>query len=174
MIFKTPHFLLVLFVSMFSRYFPFFPSRPVQSLPHLHQPQIVHLPLQESQRCSLYHPTRLTRVHSQSDQERDFSSQSEFETFERWKKALEAFKGQESQICKYRLEELRKKYQKTKTQKDLYIAFITSQIGKHTEKANGLERHHILPQFEGGREESSNLVLLTVEDHLLAHFIRYL
>ena len=33
--------------------------------------------------------------------------------------------------------------------------------------------HHIVPKYEGGTDDPSNLVHLTVEDHAIAHLVRY-
>jgi len=35
------------------------------------------------------------------------------------------------------------------------------------------EMHHVVPKFQGGSNDSSNLVLLTFEDHAVAHYIRW-
>jgi len=37
----------------------------------------------------------------------------------------------------------------------------------------GIEKHHILPKHAGGGNEASNLVLVTVEEHIIAHWVRY-
>ena len=36
-----------------------------------------------------------------------------------------------------------------------------------------LHWHHIVPKYEGGSDDPSNLVQLTVEDHAIAHFVRW-
>jgi len=36
-----------------------------------------------------------------------------------------------------------------------------------------VEKHHIIPKFDGGSDDSSNLVMLTFNDHTLAHYIRW-
>ena len=36
------------------------------------------------------------------------------------------------------------------------------------------EVHHITPRFEGGLDEPDNLVRLTYDDHVIAHFIRWI
>ena len=33
--------------------------------------------------------------------------------------------------------------------------------------------HHILPKYAGGTDDPSNLVRLTIEDHAIAHMVRY-
>jgi hypothetical protein len=37
---------------------------------------------------------------------------------------------------------------------------------------NYYERHHIVPKSESGSDEESNLVLLTLYEHILAHYLR--
>lgn len=36
------------------------------------------------------------------------------------------------------------------------------------------ENHHIIPRFEGGSDEPSNLIKLTYNDHVIAHYIRWI
>ena len=36
-----------------------------------------------------------------------------------------------------------------------------------------LHWHHIIPKYAGGTDDPSNLVQLTVEDHAIAHLVRY-
>lgn len=36
-----------------------------------------------------------------------------------------------------------------------------------------VEKHHIIPRHAGGSDDSSNLVFLTYEDHVIAHYIRW-
>ena len=33
----------------------------------------------------------------------------------------------------------------------------------------GIEKHHILPRFDSGTDESSNLVLVSLKEHVIAH-----
>lgn len=37
----------------------------------------------------------------------------------------------------------------------------------------GLHRHHVIPLFDGGADEASNMVYLTKEEHIAAHQERY-
>jgi hypothetical protein len=37
-----------------------------------------------------------------------------------------------------------------------------------------VETHHIIPRFEGGSNDPSNLVVLTYNDHAIAHYIRWI
>ena len=37
----------------------------------------------------------------------------------------------------------------------------------------GEHQHHIIPRYAGGTDDPSNLVRLTIEDHAIAHMIRY-
>lgn len=61
---------------------------------------------------------------------------------------------------------------------DPYIEFI-EEARQRTEEALKLdpnfycEEHHITPKFEGGSDEPSNLVLLSYNDHVIAHYIRW-
>jgi len=34
-------------------------------------------------------------------------------------------------------------------------------------------KHHIIPKYAGGSDDPSNIVELTVEDHAIAHLVRY-
>ena len=37
----------------------------------------------------------------------------------------------------------------------------------------GIEKHHILPSFDGGSDRPENMVLLTVKEHVIAHWLRW-
>jgi hypothetical protein len=37
----------------------------------------------------------------------------------------------------------------------------------------GVESHHIIPRHEGGSDETENLVLLLIKDHVIAHWLRW-
>jgi hypothetical protein len=37
----------------------------------------------------------------------------------------------------------------------------------------GVEKHHIIPRFEGGTDAPENIVLLTVKEHVIAHWLRW-
>nr|ALO20952.1 putative HNH homing endonuclease [Microglena monadina] len=62
---------------------------------------------------------------------------------------------------------------------DVYLEFI-NQASQRAEKLLNenpniyLETHHIIPRFEGGTNDSKNLVRLTFNDHTTAHFIRWI
>jgi len=38
----------------------------------------------------------------------------------------------------------------------------------------GLENHHIIPKFDGGTNDPSNMILLTVKEHVIAHWLRWM
>lgn len=72
------------------------------------------------------------------------------------------------------LENYRARYLAQKSSDNLYTYFLNSKRVEVSEIAPSLEKHHIQPRFEGGGDEPENLILLTPEDHMLAHFLRYL
>ena len=37
----------------------------------------------------------------------------------------------------------------------------------------GIEKHHILPRFDGGTDDPSNLVLVSIKEHVIAHWLRW-
>lgn len=37
----------------------------------------------------------------------------------------------------------------------------------------GIEKHHIVPRFDGGLDVPENIVLLTVKEHVIAHWLRW-
>jgi hypothetical protein len=37
----------------------------------------------------------------------------------------------------------------------------------------GLEKHHIIPRFDGGTNDLSNLVLVSIKEHVIAHWLRW-
>ena len=61
---------------------------------------------------------------------------------------------------------------------DPYLEFI-EEARQRTEEALKLdpnlycEKHHIIPKFEGGNDDPSNLVFLSYNDHVIAHYIRW-
>ena len=62
---------------------------------------------------------------------------------------------------------------------DIYQQFIDSfkeiKSGKQKYDASTfLEKHHILPLHAGGDNSSKNLISLSIKDHALAHFYRFL
>lgn len=60
---------------------------------------------------------------------------------------------------------------------DLYIALKkTEESEKQDSLGNplpGVEKHHIIPKFDGGNNNTENLVLLTVKEHVIAHWLRW-
>jgi hypothetical protein len=68
----------------------------------------------------------------------------------------------------------RDKYLLENHNSDLYKYFLESVQGKASASTEYMEKHHILPRFEGGGDEEDNLVLLSPEEHVFAHFLRYL
>jgi hypothetical protein len=36
-----------------------------------------------------------------------------------------------------------------------------------------IEKHHILPRFDGGTDDPSNLVLVSIKEHVIAHWLRW-
>lgn len=56
-----------------------------------------------------------------------------------------------------------------------YIKFCVCKNKTRKDSSNfGLERHHIIPRFAGGTNNSENIVLLTPRQHILVHLLRYL
>jgi hypothetical protein len=40
-------------------------------------------------------------------------------------------------------------------------------------KLPGIEKHHIIPKFDGGSNAIENIVLLTIKEHVIAHWLRW-
>jgi len=57
---------------------------------------------------------------------------------------------------------------------DIYQQFIDSLKIKKYVIGTFLEKHHILPLHAGGDNSSGNLISLSIKDHALAHFYRFL
>lgn len=57
---------------------------------------------------------------------------------------------------------------------DIYQQFIDSLKRKKYVIGTFLEKHHILPLHAGGDNSSGNLISLSIKDHALAHFYRFL
>ena len=58
----------------------------------------------------------------------------------------------------------------------IYCSLILKALRRQTmpNKANLVfETHHILPKSMGGQDDASNLVRLTIKEHLLAHLLLY-
>jgi hypothetical protein len=60
---------------------------------------------------------------------------------------------------------------------DIYIKECKLNEGEKVDskgqRLEGVEKHHIIPRFAGGTDVSENLVLLTVKEHVIAHWIRW-
>lgn len=60
---------------------------------------------------------------------------------------------------------------------DTYIQEIKqdehSKVDSSKARLPGIERHHIIPRFDGGMDDTSNLVLVTVKEHVIAHWLRW-
>ncbi len=73
-------------------------------------------------------------------------------------------------------DELRTKYNKNSS---IYLQFIdeAKERAKKLLLSNEntyVEEHHITPKHAGGSDDKANLVNLTYEDHILAHYIRWI
>jgi hypothetical protein len=53
----------------------------------------------------------------------------------------------------------------------LYERFIESRREKESSLTGYVEKHHVLPRSLGGRDEPSNIIRLTAEDHFFAHLL---
>jgi hypothetical protein len=56
---------------------------------------------------------------------------------------------------------------------DTYIKLIQDKRNNSQGIESRMEKHHILPRFEGGDNSNQNIILLTVKEHVIAHWIRY-
>ena len=56
----------------------------------------------------------------------------------------------------------------------MYHEFIQHCLRKKYPTDTYLEKHHIIPKFLNGSDNKENLVHLSFEDHIKAHFLRYL
>jgi hypothetical protein len=61
---------------------------------------------------------------------------------------------------------------------DPYLSFIEEARQRTEERLKSepnayCELHHITPRFEGGTDDPSNLVYLSYNDHVIAHYIRF-
>lgn len=73
-------------------------------------------------------------------------------------------------------EEIRVKYNKNP---NIYISFINEAKERaekilSIDKNTYVEKHHIIPKHAGGSDDQTNLVFLIYEDHILAHYIRWI
>lgn len=53
----------------------------------------------------------------------------------------------------------------------IYSEFIADRLTKEPVKPAYFEKHHILPKSLGGGDEKSNIIRLTMEDHIHAHIL---
>jgi hypothetical protein len=53
---------------------------------------------------------------------------------------------------------------------DTYISELRQRKLESTEKT---EKHHIIPLFDGGKDDSENLIVLTIKEHVTAHWLRW-
>lgn len=58
---------------------------------------------------------------------------------------------------------------------DTYIYLIRKERKNRQQNTinQRMEKHHIIPRFDGGNNSFENIILLTVKEHLIAHWIRY-
>lgn len=56
---------------------------------------------------------------------------------------------------------------------DAYIKLMQEKRNNSQGIESRMEKHHILPRFEGGDNSNQNRILLTVKEHVIAHWIRY-
>nr|ALO63172.1 putative HNH homing endonuclease [Chloromonas perforata] len=61
-----------------------------------------------------------------------------------------------------------------------YDTYISSKKTEQVDKVDnlgkrkpGIERHHITPKFDGGLDSKENIILLTVKEHVIAHWLRW-
>lgn len=54
-----------------------------------------------------------------------------------------------------------------------YEAFIEELASMEPSKDKVLEKHHIIPRHAGGSNENSNIIRLTISQHILAHWLRW-
>lgn len=161
--FYTPVVLFI--VSMFCRCFPFNSSRPVQ-------------PPTYSAASVAYRIDVVRAQHnigaSSSNQSGDSrTSNSNLQFVEIWRQKLQNH-GKNLVLTKSTLVTYRDQYLVENHNSDLYQCFIESMKIRSSEIPEYVEKHHIQPRFEGGGNEEENLILLSPEEHVFAHFLRYL
>lgn len=72
------------------------------------------------------------------------------------------------------LRDLQKSLQSTYSQfKDPYELFIFQCKKKQYPPNTIIETHHIIPKHAGGTDEASNLIKLSLKDHITAHWLRW-
>ena len=55
-----------------------------------------------------------------------------------------------------------------------YEEFLDKAKGTRHDKESRLEKHHIKPRHENGGDEESNILFVSIEDHIAIHVYRYL
>lgn len=138
---------------MFCRCFPLSFSRSLQPPPQ--------------QQVSVAYQASVRRTHN------IVRPTSKMELITKWRQQIKTHTS-ERKLDLITLENYRARYLAQKSSDDLYMYFINSKRVEVSEIATSLEKHHIQPRFEGGSDGPDNLILLTPEDHMLAHFLRYL
>lgn len=72
---------------------------------------------------------------------------------------------------------LEKEKELNKLNLNVYDLFIQKKKNEEVNKINvtnvTFEKHHIIPKFDGGLDEPDNLVLLTIKEHIIAHWLRW-
>lgn len=76
------------------------------------------------------------------------------------------------------LQQMHKKSQQTRL--NAYEVYIqdasldqTAKVDAQGNPLPGVEKHHIMPRFDGGTDAPENIVLLTVKEHVIAHWLRW-
>jgi hypothetical protein len=49
----------------------------------------------------------------------------------------------------------------------------TAKVDAQGKPLRGVEKHHIIPRFDGGTNKPENIVFLTVKEHVIAHWLRW-
>lgn len=153
--FLTPIYFLA--VSVFCRCFPVGFSKPPQPPPHPQIPVAYAEPVITTQKTFVVTSTKYL--------------------INNCRRQLQTFSQLQKQEVKLTtLQTYRDNFllQNVNQHKDIYNDFIKSKKETGFESLTSLESHHILPRFQGGGDEMSNRILLTPEEHTLAHFLRYL
>lgn len=162
-LFYTPVVLFV--VSMFCRCLPFSFSRPVRTPTHSPTPVAYSV---EGRRAQYN-----TGASSSNQFQEQRTTSSNLKAVDIWRQKLQSH-GKNLVLDKCVLTDLRKQYLSEKPNSDLYQCFLQSMKIRSSESSEYLEKHHILPRFAGGGDEEENIILLSPEEHVFAHFIRYL
>jgi hypothetical protein len=85
-------------------------------------------------------------------------------------------------VSETELQDTLKKYQQLAdgTNKNVYDVFIEEKKKEEAsiqqqslEQKIIIEKHHILPRFDGGQDTNENIIFLTIKDHVIAHWLRW-